>query len=518
MFVFVMLTCPSLMLQGQDGLLDDEFGGTGVVLGPAQSVNGDCFNFAAIHTPGGITRCVGYSNVGEQEYVNYSTFLMDGTYSQAVFEQFVGSELNRAYAAAPATGGGMFMTGQLQVSVPAPLPPSMYVAKYDAAFNLDAAFSVNGYDVTFNAPSCGKAVAVDGSGRVVVAGWLFENGESNFAVARYLSNGTLDPSFNSNGLSTIDIGDDDHVNAIVIQPDGKIVVAGTSILGTERRYAAVRLGTDGFLDFGFGVQGKALASLNGGGLNECNDIVLREDGSLLLAGIAANNGVAACGIAAFTAAGVSDPSFGPGGQGFVVLGAGANNTQPSGLYAIALDAEENIIVGGYAQLSTERFAVARLYSNGQRDISFGNNGVVTTSTSGVVGEQRVRDLYIQPDHRIVAVGNTQNGANTRFMVVRYLTSLTVGVVNREEREEPMLVYPVPLKSGGTIQFELDRAAQVSIALYDTGGRELLQMVQKQKFAPGLHNVTFNLPSDLTSGSYFVRVITDVGSRSVQVIY
>lgn len=499
----------------QDGALDPEFGGTGLVLGPAQEVDGDHCNFVAVSSPAGITRCYGYATIDGEEYVNYSSFLADGTYSAAHFFQLSGSTINRAYGAVAGSGGAVYVVGQTQISFPV-LAPMMFVARTDGFVNMDNSFSSNGYDLVFTEPSCGRAVAVDALGRVLVAGWVQEDDEMDFAVARYYATGDPDQSFNSDGRAIIDIGDDDQVNAIVIQPDGKIVLAGTSASGSEQRYVAVRLGTDGFLDLGFGVQGKAIATLNGGGLNDCTDMILRPDGSLLLVGFASNNGVGACGLASFTTNGDPDPSFGPGGQGFVVFGAGANNNQPSGLYAVALDGMENIVVGGYARLSTERFAVARLYSNGQRDISFGNNGVVTTSASGVVGEQRVRDLYIQPNHRIVAVGNSETEEEVGFMVTRYLTALTVGVLDAPAIDGSLLVYPTPLTDRTTIHFTLQNAAEVGIALLDPSGRKISDVAQARELPAGEHEFSFALPTDLASGVYHIVLATDTQRRSVQV--
>src|SRR5262245_60750040 len=93
--------------------------------------------------------------------------------------------------------------------------------------DLDTTFSSDGWVTSFlNDFSSAEALLLQPNGRIVVAGFKGDPFTSNFALARYRSNGTLDPSFAGNGKLTTDFGGADEARALALQPDGKIVAAG----------------------------------------------------------------------------------------------------------------------------------------------------------------------------------------------------------------------------------------------------------------------------------------------------
>jgi len=106
-------------------------------------------------------------------------------------------------------------------------------------------------------------------------------GEADFALARFLPNGALDPSFGGGGFVTTNFGGVDEANAILLQPDGKIVLAGTTSNGGD--FALVRYASDGSPDPGFGSSSLVTTSF-GFGVDRPNAIVRRPDGRLLVAG------------------------------------------------------------------------------------------------------------------------------------------------------------------------------------------------------------------------------------------
>ncbi|NIM51395.1 MAG: hypothetical protein GTO22_19460, partial [Gemmatimonadales bacterium] len=112
--------------------------------------------------------------------------------------------------------------------------------------------------------SQGNAVAIDPDGNIVVAGYTIGFG-SDFAVVRYTSNGTLDTSFSDDGKQTTDFGlDQDIAYAVAIQDDGKIVVAGYATTGNQN-WALARYDTDGSLDSSFGSNGRVVTDFNATG-------------------------------------------------------------------------------------------------------------------------------------------------------------------------------------------------------------------------------------------------------------
>src|SRR5262249_43071817 len=133
---------------------------------------------------------------------------------------------------------------------------------------LDPTFSSDGRQtLDSGADDRAAAVAVQADGKIVVAG-SFDGGASNFAVARYLTDGTLDTSFSGDGKAEVDFGAADFCTGLAIQNDGKIVLVGyTSANGSglnPNDFAVARLNADGSLDATFNAVTVATTS-NGNG-------------------------------------------------------------------------------------------------------------------------------------------------------------------------------------------------------------------------------------------------------------
>ncbi len=113
--------------------------------------------------------------------------------------------------------------------------PSYYfaVARYNANGSLDTTFNGTGKVITDfgNGSNRGYGVALQSDGKTVVAGLAFTGSSTDFALARYNMNGTLDTNFHDTGMVTTDFeAPDDEAYTVAVQNDGKIVVAGISVL------------------------------------------------------------------------------------------------------------------------------------------------------------------------------------------------------------------------------------------------------------------------------------------------
>jgi uncharacterized delta-60 repeat protein len=132
-----------------------------------------------------------------------------------------------------------------------------------------------------------NVVAVQSDGKVVVAGGAYvDNHLSDFGLARYNANGTIDKSFRENGKVTTDfLNDDDEVMAMAIQPDGKIVVAGFAFNHTifANEFAIARYNPDGSPDSKFGRNGKIMTELRADN-NSFGGLLLQPDGKIIITG------------------------------------------------------------------------------------------------------------------------------------------------------------------------------------------------------------------------------------------
>jgi uncharacterized delta-60 repeat protein len=157
---------------------------------------------------------------------------------------------------------------------------------------LNTAFGRQGKQVTdFGEFDSATSVALGTDGKIVLTARSWDNGYENFHVARYKSNGSLDRTFNGTGMVTTDITPDadDAAYDVLIQPDGKIVVVGsTNIYGYARDIVLVRYNPDGTLDTGFGTDG--LITINYYSKDYGYSVVAQSDGKYIVAGLTLNIG------------------------------------------------------------------------------------------------------------------------------------------------------------------------------------------------------------------------------------
>jgi uncharacterized delta-60 repeat protein len=164
------------------------------------------------------------------------------------------------------------------------------VARYNADGNLDPTFGVGGKVVTdfFGTGDAAWALALQPDDRVLLVGVVFRSGgNADFGIARYNPDGSLDMSFDTDGKVTTDFfGINDGARAIVLQPDGRIVVAGEAFEGpvtTSSDWVVARYSGDGSLDTSFGEGGKVTADFSDK-LAQVSDMALQSDGHIVIAG------------------------------------------------------------------------------------------------------------------------------------------------------------------------------------------------------------------------------------------
>src|SRR5437870_4774898 len=193
--------------------------------------------------------------------------------------------------------------------LPGPLgPPLIGLARYLPDGTLDPTFG-NGGTVTSGALSFGAyAIVRQSDGKLIVAGSAVDAaGSTGFGLARFDSDGTLDPTFGTAGVVSTDFaGGDDDARALTLQADGKIVVAGFAGVGADSFFAVARYNPDGTLDPSFGAGGKTTPDLRGIAVA----VVAEPDGHIMLGGTA--GGLA---LVRFDAAGVGGPPLGSGRLG-----------------------------------------------------------------------------------------------------------------------------------------------------------------------------------------------------------
>ncbi|MCG3155068.1 MAG: hypothetical protein DKINENOH_01670 [bacterium] len=280
------------------------------------------------------------------------------------------------------------------------------------AGSLDPAFGSNGQVTTdFIGPNLevGQGVAIaPADGRILVAGYTNDDGGSDFALARYMPDGSLDVSFGTDGRVTTDLGSRvDMVGGALFQPDGKIVVGGSARRGNTiySDFVLVRYNPDGSLDAGFGNGGKVFTTIQDDALIYA--IALQADGKIVAAGYTSTVSYAVdFAVARYNSDGSLDASFGTSG----IVITDFSMSHDTG-YDVALQADGKIIVTGSVWSSRSSFGLARYNSDGSPDNSFGSNGKLVTSF-GPSGGAIAHGVVVQTDGRIVVAGEMSAGSSS----------------------------------------------------------------------------------------------------------
>lgn len=296
------------------------------------------------------------------------------------------------------------------------------VARYMPGGKLDPTFGSAGRVATKfgSIASSANALALQPDGKVVVAGQLNGPGSRGIALARYRADGSLDQSFSTDGQVTTLSGTDAAASAVALQPDGKIIVAGTA----PGHFAVVRYEPDGSLDPTFGTDGLVTTSVGVGAGG--NALALEPGGKIVVAGGGGSEFV----LARYNSDGSLDLSFGSGGTvrtpfidcaGSDYCGSVAN--------ALALQGDGKIVAAGQTCIGQCSFALARYNPDGSLDAGFGSAGKVTTSFGypspemGEVWGDYAQALALQTDGKIVAAGYSQFGPHVEqsgVALARYL--------------------------------------------------------------------------------------------------
>ncbi len=291
------------------------------------------------------------------------------------------------------------------------------LARYNPEGSLDTSFNGTGKATTpFGSDyDDAYAVALQPDGKIVAAGSSSNGSNDDFALARYNPDGSLDAGFGSGGKVTTSFGSgDDDAYAVALQPDGKIVAAGSSWNGSNYDFALARYNTDGSLDASLNGSGKVTTSF--GSFNDSADAVaLQPDGKIVAAGISNNGTDNDFALARYSADGSLDTSFNGTGKVTTSFGSGYDAAD-----SIALQPDGKIVAAGYGWNGSDYdFALARYNTDGSLDTSFDGSGKATTSFGSFFDV--VNAVALQPDGKIVAAGSSGNGSNDDFALARYDT-------------------------------------------------------------------------------------------------
>jgi uncharacterized delta-60 repeat protein len=325
-----------------------------------------------------------------------TTGILDKTFSGDGLQSVSINKYNeQAYAVAIQADGKIVVGGVT-------LGETVGLARLNANGTLDTTFGVNGKVST--ATAMGNSafdLALQGN-KIVMAGYLYDGTSYDGAVYQYNSDGSLDTTFNGNGILPIDFGQNEALSGIAVYA-GKIYVAGsTSTADQVDDFIVARINANGTLDSTFGVGGKVKTNL--GGDDSAHDLAISA-GKVVVVGTS-NKAIA---IVRYTAAGKLDTTFGVGGKIRTNLGLAAPY-----LAKVAIQSNGKIVAVGHTDIlpNDPDALLVRYTAAGKLDTTFGTGGKVVTDWGGA---DRYSSVLIK-NSRIYVVGMS----DTRFIIARYL--------------------------------------------------------------------------------------------------
>ncbi len=254
---------------------------------------------------------------------------------------------------------------------------SFAVARYNPDGSLDTGFDGDGKLTTsFGAPARAHGVAVQSEGMIVVVGDAGSGNAMDLALARYRPDGSLDSGFGVDGKVVTDLGGNDHGNAIALYgPYEQPVVAGWTTLAGGADLAVVRYGPDGSLDASFDGDGVAVTNL--GGAENGNAVLLQPDGRIVVAGSSTGAGTSQLALARYRTDGALDTDL--AGVGWRVFGTPREDFGQ----AVGRHADGRLVVGGrIGPANGSDLLVVQLTYDGRNDDAFGTDGVAITDLGG----------------------------------------------------------------------------------------------------------------------------------------
>lgn len=387
---------------GTGGTLDPTFGSGGRV--KTVFPNGSYANAVAFATDGTIVAvgaAAGPSNNGEFAVARYlsdgspdSTFSGNGRLTTAI-----AGGGDEAASVAIQSDGRIVVAGNDNRQ-------RFAVVRYMPDGSRDQSFGRHGVVRTNLTPGqdLGYDVAIQDNGKIVVVG--SEGTGSAFAIVRYLPDGDLDPAFVGDGTRSIVPGG--VARAVVLQPDGKILVTGYN----GRGLVLARLRSNGSLDPTFA--GDGIASGVAWAIFPLT-LALQSNGKIVVGG---DFDIFRTGLARFTPNGRLDPTFGGDGIQVNRFGGGEQN-----FTSIAIQPNGRIVGAGhvgpheFGDAVVPRMFVGRFLPDGSLDLSWGNDGKVFTTFPGGASAE---SLALQNDGRVVVAGNGGTGPTWGFALARYL--------------------------------------------------------------------------------------------------
>ncbi|ESU26305.1 hypothetical protein FLJC2902T_27860 [Flavobacterium limnosediminis JC2902] len=347
-------------------------------------------------------------------------------------------------------------------------------------------------------------------GKIVV----YRYSNSGFQLIRYNPNGTLDSDF-----QTSDVLGNPYEGVLALQPDGKIILAGSIEVTNGSDNMIIRYNSNGTLDTTFGTNGEMRFNVDDN--DQITSVKILPNGKMLFCGKSYHNESEyelsyTHTLLQVLPNGTFDPNFGK--RGILIL--------PIASRSLQLQSDGKIVLGGERAFvdshgfSLNQIGLVRCLSNGSFDTAFGNGGLVLIPNDDLGGSSFGSLIGLQSDEKIV-VGSVFCEAHFSchpYTVLLRFNSEDV-LINNEFQlpDNTFLVYPNPVKETLYFDFNSNQAETLSIDLYDNSGRLISNLLKNQNFPTGNNSQKLDLPLTLAEGVYFLTISNGTNTANIKIV-
>lgn len=389
------------------------------------------------------------------------------------------------------------------------------LARYNTDGILDNTFGTNGTVITdvTTGSDVASSVGITPNQKILVAGYSFNGTERDIILVQYNMNGTLDTTFCAGGKLVSNITEREQVNALLIQPDGKIIVAGEA----NYTYCLIRYNSDGTFDNSFGINGIVITNMGSNLFSVARSIAIQPDGKIVVAGDIENGPFSDVALARYNIDGTLDDTFDFDGKVITNVGSGYDYAN-----SLTLQPDGKILVAGSTAIDTvffpnSKFLLLRYNQDGSLDESFGINGA-SIDYIGMT-DNFLHSVVMQPDGKILVAGMGDLGISIGFdfVIMRYLSDLNVGILDFIKPQNSVLIYPNPINSELHLKYTIGEMAMISINITDTQGKLISEIISNQRQDTGLYEQIIPFPENLPSGVYYINIVSPKGRISTQIL-
>ncbi|MBL0281932.1 MAG: T9SS type A sorting domain-containing protein [Bacteroidetes bacterium] len=396
------------------------------------------------------------------------------------------------------------------------------IARYNIDGSLDNTFSLDGklvfdFDTTFSIP---YSVVVQADNKIVVGGYATLNDTSIadcFALARLNADGSLDDGFGDGGIIKLYIGTThlDIIYSLQIQPDGKILAAGTSYSDHHGRFVVTRFNSDGTLDNSFsdidesfGDDGIVVISI-GTDFDLITSVIIQPDNKIIASGYSSDfDSDTDISIARFNPDGSLDYSF--SGDGTLRTDIAEDDHSWQSL----IQPDGKIITAGQSkQDGFAKMAIVRYNPDGSMDTTFGIEGIIELEIDTL--QSIASSIILGPDGKLLVGGSAGTDPDNDFCLVKILTDIEVGILDFNQANQ-FIIYPNPTTEYVKLSFTLKQSENISLSLINIDGSLVKNYRQNVSYNPGICNEFLHLPSEIASGIYYLLIETENAKVSIAI--